>query len=181
MGKIKKRYIEFGEIGETELADGIVQLDDDITQNIFINELRMESDRSAVIIAASYLDKLLEKRLLKFFVKGNSDARNKLFDMNGPFSSSFSKIEALFCLGDIHLSARNDLHVLRKLRNHCAHKWNAFKLNKFVEKEFISKLKNHLPLYRVPHKFNDYDCRSKFMMGCAFYIMTLNLIDERKP
>ena len=60
----------------------------------FFRELKTESVRGATILASIWIDNLLERKLRSLFTEGNSRARQKLFDLNGPFSSFSSKILA---------------------------------------------------------------------------------------
>ena len=106
----------------------------------FFDDFKKESDRSLVLMSAAILEDLLEQRLRKIFNRGNSDVRRKLFEFNGPFSSFSAKIETLFCIGDLEARFRNDLHILRRLRNECAHNWNSFQLNSNIDIEFMSKM-----------------------------------------
>ena len=45
--------------------------------SVYFNELKMESDRGAAILAAIRIDELLTRKFKSLFSKGNSDAREK--------------------------------------------------------------------------------------------------------
>ncbi|MFW6030422.1 MAG: MltR family transcriptional regulator [Halanaerobiales bacterium] len=82
--------------------------------------LLKESDRGSVLMAASYLEDLLEKLLQKFFVNENS-LTNTLFNGYGVLSSFSSKIDLSYLLGLISNNAQKKLHLIRKIRNEFAH------------------------------------------------------------
>jgi DNA-binding MltR family transcriptional regulator len=172
--------LKFGEAVYT--APGVLQLVNTPVQNKFLAELHKESDRSAVLIAVSYFDEILKAHLLKHFCKGNNKAREELFDFNGPFASFSAKIEVLFCFGHLNRVFRDDLHIMRKLRNHCAHCWDEFKFDEFADKKFVSSLKNYLPSPKDESfpGITAFDCRSRFMFACAFYVLILNSYIEKQ-
>jgi DNA-binding MltR family transcriptional regulator len=116
------------------------ELIDLVEVNGFFDDFKKESDRSLVLMSAAILEDVLEQRLRKIFNRGNSDVRRKLFEFNGPFSSFSAKIETLFCIGDLEARCRNDLHILRRLRNECAHNWGSFQLNSHIDIEFLCKM-----------------------------------------
>jgi hypothetical protein len=80
-----------------------------------------ETDRSAVIVAASYFEELLLERLLLRLKAGNEQARKNLTGMNGTLATFASRIDLAFCLGDLDQVAWEDIHTLRRIRNFCAH------------------------------------------------------------
>lgn len=79
-----------------------------------------ETDRGAALMAASYLEELLEKLLIKFFINDNG-LTNKLLNGYGGLSSFSSKIDLAFLLGLISKKTQNNLHLIRKIRNEFAH------------------------------------------------------------
>lgn len=91
-----------------------------INFNEIHESIKDESDRGAVLVAASMLEfslkELLKKRLI---VCGkNSDP---LFDNNGAISTFSSKIELCYRLGLISLEQRNMYDIFRRIRNKFAH------------------------------------------------------------
>lgn len=149
-------------------------------QNKFFDELSKESDRSAVLISASIFDEMLKSRLEAWFIKGNKKAREALFEFNGPFGSFSARIETLFFLGDIDKEKRDDLHVIRKLRNVCAHNWDIFKFDDQIEMKFINNIKNYILITAddMPKDISEYCCRTRFMFVCAYYLFSLNYVSN---
>lgn len=109
-----------------------------------------ESDRGRVLIAAMWMDLFLTCRLKNEFGKGNSKARGRLFNAQGPFSSLSAKIDAAFCAGWIAADLHHDMHRLRDMRNDCAHDLNFAGL----DDETLSR---HLAAFKTPHRqFHDW-------------------------
>lgn len=104
-----------------------------------------ESDRAQIILAAAWIDHLLEVKLRNEFSKGNSKAREALFSMSGPFSSASAKLNAAFCAGWIDGDVFHDATVMRNLRNDFAHTVGPVSLND-------SKTRAALETLRVPHR-----------------------------
>jgi hypothetical protein len=109
----------------------------------FQDQMVKESDRGCVLIVAGIIDTILKERLSKKCIQGNSDSRKKLFDVGGPFHSFAPKLEWMFCTGDISKPIRDDLHILRELRNQCAHKWEDFVLDKSIEDRFFVRMNTY--------------------------------------
>lgn len=171
----------FGDGGE--LAIGVNQTIGRLTLNKFISEMETESDRSIVLVAASFFDEALSNRLRNALNRGNKKALDSLFDMNGPLCSFSSKIELLFCLGSISKSIRDDLHAIRKLRNVCAHHWSSFKLDEQIENNFLSKMKTRLRSseYQSNSSILNTDNlhpRSRFIVTCGMLALILSLVVE---
>jgi len=84
-------------------------------------QLRSETDRGAVIVAAALLEDTLEHMLSARLVP-SPERDDELF--SGPYAplSTFSaKIDFAYRIGLIRLSVRSSLHLLRKIRNEFAH------------------------------------------------------------
>ena len=106
----------------------------------FFDELRSESDRGATILTAVWLEELLERKLKKCFSEGNSDARRRLYDLNGTFSSFSSKIYAAYCLGWIDSTLFHDIDLVRRIRNEFAHELHGITLESPKIRQLIEKL-----------------------------------------
>lgn len=116
----------------------------------FNKGLHGESDRGRVLVAMMWMDLFLTCRLKNEFGKGSSEARERLFNLQGPFSSFSAKIDAAFCAGWITGDLHHDLHLLRKLRNYCAHDLNFAGLNNEAALKYLATL-------MTPHRqFHDW-------------------------
>lgn len=87
-----------------------------------IDELANDSDRSKVIVGAAIIDELMERLLRKTLVQ-NSKLFEQAFESSNGFLGTFSsKIKACFLLGLISKELLDDIEIIRKIRNHFAHK-----------------------------------------------------------
>ena len=109
MDSVDHRVKQFHEIMETIDADG------------FLSEFQRESDRSAAILAAAFLDEALG-RILKKSMIANKKLTDKLLGPVGPLGSFGSRILICYLLGRISDEEYRDLEVVRKIRNDFAHK-----------------------------------------------------------
>ena len=107
----------------------------------FFDELKSESDRGATILAGVWIEQLLERKLATLFTEGNSDARRRLFDFNGPFSDFSSKILAAYCLGWIDSDIHHDIDLVRKIRNRFAHSLHGLDLESPPVRQLIDEFK----------------------------------------
>ena len=112
----------------------------------FFDELQAESDRGATILASVWIENLLERKLGTLFTKGNSKTRQKLYDLNGPFSSFSSKILAAYSLGWIDSDIFNDINLVRKIRNEFAHKLHGVDLES-------SKIRGLIDEFKTPCRY----------------------------
>ena len=98
------------------------------------------------MLASIWVENLLERKLQALFTKGNSRNRQRLFDLNGPFSSFSSKILAAYTIGWIDSDVFHDLELLRKIRNKFAHTIDV----KHFEDVEVKKLFNE---FKIPHRY----------------------------
>lgn len=78
-----------------------------------------ESDRAAALLAASFLENEMKKRILDFLVDEESSA--KLFEHYHPLSTFSGLLEVTFALGLLTRPMLSDLTLIRKIRNYFAH------------------------------------------------------------
>jgi hypothetical protein len=88
------------------------------------NLLGKETDRGCALVAGSYLDAEL-KKLLKANLVEDKPTFEKLFAQDRPLGSFSARIDCSYLIGLIPRTARQDLHLIRKIRNNFAHElWN---------------------------------------------------------
>jgi DNA-binding MltR family transcriptional regulator len=87
----------------------------------FLKEFTTSDDRSCAILGASYVEFLLEQALRDVFVQ-DEEAQQQLLSDRGPLGTFSAKIELAYCLGLITKDERDDLNLIRKVRNDFAHK-----------------------------------------------------------
>jgi len=105
----------------------------------YADQLQVESDRGAVLVAAALLDAALEKAIRARLVdpyRGN----DRLFDVpNAPLQSFSSKIEMAFRIGIIVEGMAKALHIFRKIRNDCAHSSDYYT---FADKNVFERIRS---------------------------------------
>jgi hypothetical protein len=111
----------------------------------FFDELGRESERATAILAAAWIDHLLERKLAQLFSSGNKDARDQLFASSGPFATFSAKTTAAFCAGWLDTDVHHDLRVIRKIRNEFAHRIHGLSMES-------PKIKPLIESFQVPHR-----------------------------
>lgn len=88
-----------------------------------ISEIEDQTDRGAAIIGATYLEERLRKAIESCFVSSlDADVVKTLFGRGGaPLSTLSAKIDMAYVLGLVGEQTRNDLHLIRKIRDRFAH------------------------------------------------------------
>lgn len=116
-----------------------------------------ETDRGCALIAAAYLDARLEELLKERFINDPNVFKN-MFEGYGPLNSFGAKINISYLLDLISKEFKNDLLLVKKIRNKFAHKSSYLS---FFEEEIISICSNFCIIE------NDYDentnCRELFI------------------
>jgi Mannitol repressor len=117
-----------------------------------IASFERETDRSAVLLSTSFLDNKLEEGIRVFLV--DDDIVNKLFEGYAPLSTFSAKIDLAFAIGLISKETRQDLHTIRRIRNHFAHRWEDLQFDKQPISDLCS---NILAIKTLPYKRNEKD------------------------
>jgi small basic protein len=122
----------------------------------FFKEFGCESDRAAAVLAAAWIDHLLQMKLAAVFAQGSREARDRLFGDHGPFATLSSKITAAFCAGWLDADVHHDLGIIRKIRNQFAHRIHGLTIDSGEIRPLVESL-------QVPHRqFYDWG-----ELGCA--------------
>ncbi|WP_363799860.1 hypothetical protein ABU614_07050 [Lysobacter firmicutimachus] len=100
--------------------------------------LRRESDRGAILVAIAILDSVFAGRLEQLLSHGNSDARSRLLTRS--FNSFASKVDVAYCIGMIPKLLYQDIRLLNKLRNQCAHEWGDFRVTQQIVDAYIEPM-----------------------------------------
>jgi mannitol operon repressor len=97
-----------------------------------IAEINKESDRGAVLTAASFIDDLLQKTVAAFLVD-EASSKQLCEGFNAPIGTFSSRIIAAYALGLISPDEQGDCNIIRKVRNEFAHTVKAsFKDRKLI-------------------------------------------------
>ena len=78
------------------------------------------NERSVAILGGTFLEMTLEHILYSFFPDNEAEV-DKLFHFNQPLGNFSNKIHMAFCLGLIEKTVKEDLNLVRKIRNKFAH------------------------------------------------------------
>lgn len=92
-----------------------------IEQLAAIAELQTSSDRAIAVLAPIQAEEALQHALALWFRELTSDEYKGLFDMMQPLSSFSAKIRVCYAMGIIGERTRDDLDILRTIRNSFAH------------------------------------------------------------
>jgi hypothetical protein len=104
---------------------------------LFFDELGRESERGAAILAAAWIDHLLESKLAQLS-SGNKEARTH-------FSTFSANITAAFRVGLLDDDVHHDLRVIQKIRNVFAHRIQGLSMESPPIKPLIES-------FQVPHR-----------------------------
>ena len=86
----------------------------------FLDDLNKESERGAVLISVSYLERQLREIISAFLCEG--DASSRLLDgFNAPLGTLAARAAAAAALGLISGREYSELETIRKIRNQFAH------------------------------------------------------------
>ncbi len=148
--------------------------------DVFNKEFNKESDRAAVILAASIFDNSLTE-LLKNHLVSNASSKDDLFDSaNSPLSTFSAKITMAHRLGLHSSTFTRDLHLIRKIRNEFAHnihgctfedsrvKSRTLELYKSTGKKIRDQHRKHYPE----------GARGDFMFVCTWMLWRINCAIE---
>lgn len=104
---------------------------------------RGESDRAvAALLAAAFLDEQLKSALQRvFIVESTSRAMaERLFEGHAPLSTFNSRIDVLFALGHVPRLIRDELYLIRKIRNEFAHHADVIDFKAGIIKDLCASL-----------------------------------------
>lgn len=86
-----------------------------------IKSISHESDRGCILVVAALIENVLKDYIKARLVFGQKKD-DELFDGgNAPLGSLSAKIDMAFRLGLIQADEKSQLHLMRKIRNDCAH------------------------------------------------------------
>ena len=130
-----------------------------------------KNDRAIAIVGATFLDILLEHTLRAFLVDDEKEV-DKLLQPDQPLGTFSGKITMVYCLGLIYRPVRDDLNLIRRIRNEFAHNlYASFEDEKI--KAWCSSLKWHRIAY-VANPPSDATARDLFQVGANQLVCYLN-------
>lgn len=127
-----------------------------------------ESPRGAVLVACSYIEKLLRETIYNFLIE--SPDRKLLLDVsNAPIGTFSSRIKVAYCLGLISDEERNDCNILRKIRNEFAHNLRV----SFNDKKLIDLCKKFYYSINEGIDGKEVDMTQQFKFGAGGLLLNL--------
>lgn len=146
---------------ETQYPQEIIQM------HLYIENMKLESDRGAVLSIAAALEDRLKEIILHFLKDVKSSAA--LFESyNAPIGTFSSKILFAHALGLINDNEYKELEILRKMRNEFAHTWENITLG---STKIAGKLQN-LPVLGLGTEERK-DPRARFNNWSAVFLARL--------
>jgi hypothetical protein len=118
-------------------------------------ELYGTNDRAAAVLLGAFLEESF-KRFLTTRLRSNlnSEQRKMLFEHRGPLGVFSSQIAVAYAMGTIGPITRNDLDLIREVRNGAAHSRKHFRFDHPKVAAVCSHLKSpDLPGSFIPHSF----------------------------
>jgi DNA-binding MltR family transcriptional regulator len=89
-----------------------------------LDEIEQSNPRAAILMAAAFVDHMLERAVAYNFVSLSKADHEHLFAYPGPLSSFAAKIRIGFAMGLYTKKLRHDLNSIRGMRNDLAHSYN---------------------------------------------------------
>ncbi len=150
----------------------------------YVNYLREESDRGAIILAATLVDDALQEALKRHLTGLNSDEKTRIFDYNGPLGSFSSRIIMAQGLGFFTRTTRKQIDIIREMRNVAAHAHLLVNFDAPIIKEAFASIFDKVDGARADVESWDREkTRSAYLMMCginADYIIEHDKVKDRK-
>ena len=109
-----------------------------------LNEVDNQSDRGAAIILGALVELALEATLEQGWPEISNTMRARVFEGTGPLATFSAKIEVGHASGVFGPTTRANLHLIRKIRNEFAHRWEPLGF----EADRVRRLCSNLKLLR---------------------------------
>lgn len=122
---------------------------EDITS--LLDEIGSATDRSAAIMGGSLLENFLALAIMSRFRPLDPKQRDQLFE-RGPLAGFYAKVNLGFALGLYESEARDDLHLIRQIRNEFAHSMTPCRFGDRRVKEYCDKLQSPTRIARDPSR-----------------------------
>ncbi len=150
--------------------------DSDLAKDIWkkLDLSATESSRAKIIIAASYLDDLLGRLLNKKMLLPATSREDSLFDANRPLYNFGPKIDLAYRLGLVSGELSGVLHMVRRMRDDCAHSHDEIDFDDEALRDRIDNLHHRLDKKLIA---SDKTAEQKFkriFLNCAL-VLTLKI------
>ncbi len=136
----------------------------------FLAEFQKETDRGGALVGAALLDNRLERLVLSHLVAGKV-AEGLVIGRNAPLGSFSSRINASFAMGLITTEERQDLNIVRSIRNEFAHREHGVSFEDGTIAGLCTSLKSRRPQQMIED--HGYTPRGRFNDAVIFLAMQL--------
>ncbi|MCO5073511.1 MAG: hypothetical protein M9944_20130 [Rhizobiaceae bacterium] len=134
-------------------------------------ELSSGTDRACALVAAAYLDHVLQTAIKSYFRADfePNDANEVFSKPQAPLSSLSGKIDVAFALAHFGSKERGDLHAIRRIRNAFAHSPRPIEFTH----DLIALECNKLSVEAGYASPNASSHREKFILRCLDLVLTI--------
>lgn len=134
-----------------------------------VSNLIGESDRGAVILAATSIEDVLEWAILARLpnLLLDAESRDSVFGHNGSLGTFSSKITMAYAMGVIDKAGRREIDLIREMRNACAHA----RMPISFEMDVLADIARQVIPELLPHIAKPVDpkwLRHAFVLKCVF-------------
>ena len=136
----------------------------------FLDEFQKETDRSAAIIGAAFLDEHLKQLLANFMVDDPNEVK-QLLSQESPLGSFGARIRAAYCLGLISRQYFESLKLIKDVRNAFAHQLHGLT---FEDKDVADACKKLQALQPLKSRFAQTP-RQMFVNSATFILMDISI------
>jgi len=136
----------------------------------FLDEFQKESDRSAAIIGAAFLDEHLKQLLTNFLVDDAKEV-SLLLSSESPLGSFGARIRAVYCLGLVSREYFESLRIIKDIRNAFAHQLHGRTFNDSDIAEGCHKLQKLAPIQPIVVQTP----RQMFVSSVIFMLMNVSV------
>jgi mannitol operon repressor len=136
----------------------------------FFDEMRGESDRSAAIIGAAFLDEHLKQLLTNYLVDDGKEV-TLFLSSESPLGSFGARIRAAYCMGLISKEYFDGLKIIKEIRNAFAHQLHG---RSFTDSDIVEACKRLQALMPIKPRFI-HSPREMFESSTIFVLMDINL------
>ncbi|AGA76666.1 hypothetical protein [Echinicola vietnamensis] len=162
----KNRFILKG-----KAVDRYFDLNDSLMEFHKLFTYESKDDRTIAILGGTFLEMILEHILYAFFPEDEKEVEEMML-FNQPLGNFSGKIKMCYCLGLIDKVIKDDLNLVRKIRNEFAHNlYASFENDKL--KSWCLALKWHRVLISSTPPL-EANARDYFRVGVNSLIMHLN-------
>ena len=174
-GSVKPSYVRDDGIRSSIITgkalERYFELDEALAEFSRLFDYGEKIDRAIAIVGATFLEMVLE-HILRAYLVDDEEAVGRLLEYDQPLGNFSRKTALVYCLGLIYKPVRDDLDLVRRIRNRFAHDLYASFEDEQV-KSWCSALRWHRIAY-VENPPSDATARDLFQVGVNQLVTYLN-------